>query len=411
MVLQTTQDINELDQSGFFTDGPTIYCGNLGDNKCIIQVGPKVIVLLEGSNQIQNLPLNFGSPLINVSSADPYLVAVTEDGQLILISLEWSSNQTPELSVIKANLKSKSKIVTVCAYKDTSGLFTTETPEEFEDVQEVVQTETVASAEIDDEDELLYGESAPSLFDKAATESKGSSSCSKSWKKFLKPPKTTFWSLILRENGNLEVLSLPNFSVKFIIQNFHLSPNVLADSLFTTSVPRQLGLDPEKIPKICEIQMVALGERRRRPLLLAKTNDHELIMYEVYPYYEKLDKNQLKIRFKRVKHGLILRERKSRSKKEKPTSANYRSQIRFFQNVNGLDGIFICGPYPHWLFLTNRGELRTHPMGIDSSIPCFAAFHNVNCPQGFIYFNRKVQHIPIFFGLMIRSYNTISLFL
>ena len=35
------------------------------------------------------------------------------------------------------------------------------------------------------------------------------------------------------------------------------------------------------------------------------------------------------------------------------------------------------------------GELRTHPMGIDSSIPCFAAFHNVNCPKGFIYFNRK----------------------
>ena len=28
-------------------------------------------------------------------------------------------------------------------------------------------------------------------------------------------------------------------------------------------------------------------------------------------------------------------------------------------------------------------------MGIDSSIPCFAAFHNVNCPKGFIYFNRK----------------------
>merc|ERR1711884_652366 len=43
----------------------------------------------------------------------------------------------------------------------------------------------------------------------------------------------------------------------------------------------------------------------------------------------------------------------------------------------------------HWLFLTGRGELRAHPMSVDSSIPCFSAFHNVNCPQGFIYFNRR----------------------
>ena len=57
----------------------------------------------------------------------------------------------------------------------------------------------------------------------------------------------------------------------------------------------------------------------------------------------------------------------------------------------GLEGVFICGPYPHWLILTGRGELRTHPMPIDGSIPCFAAFHNVNCPQGFIYFNRKSE--------------------
>lgn len=31
MVLQTGQEINELDQSGFYTEGPTVYCGNLGN--------------------------------------------------------------------------------------------------------------------------------------------------------------------------------------------------------------------------------------------------------------------------------------------------------------------------------------------------------------------------------------------
>lgn len=127
MILQTGQEINELDQSGFYTEGPTVYCGNIGDNQWIIQVGQKSIRLLDGIKLSQSLPLELGSPIVHVSSADPYLIALTEDGQLILISLD-----AKELSIVKANLKSKSKLVAACAYKDNSGLFTCETPEELE---------------------------------------------------------------------------------------------------------------------------------------------------------------------------------------------------------------------------------------------------------------------------------------
>ncbi|KAB0396430.1 hypothetical protein E2I00_012072, partial [Balaenoptera physalus] len=51
--------------------------------------------------------------------------------------------------------------------------------------------------------------------------------------------------------------------------------------------------------------------------------------------------------------------------------------------------VFICGPSPHWLLVTGRGALRLHPMGIDGPIDSFAPFHNVNCPRGFLYFNRQ----------------------
>jgi len=57
--------------------------------------------------------------------------------------------------------------------------------------------------------------------------------------------------------------------------------------------------------------------------------------------------------------------------------------------VAGHSGVFICGPYPHWLFMTYRGELRAHPMGIDGWVTSFAAFNNVNCPKGFLYFNKQ----------------------
>ena len=53
--------------------------------------------------------------------------------------------------------------------------------------------------------------------------------------------------------------------------------------------------------------------------------------------------------------------------------------------------VFVCGSYPYWLFVTSRGALRAHPMKIDGAVTCFAPFHNVNCPKGFLYFNKKVN--------------------
>lgn len=38
----------ELDTSGFATQGPTVFAGNIGDNKYIIQVSPMGLRLLEG---------------------------------------------------------------------------------------------------------------------------------------------------------------------------------------------------------------------------------------------------------------------------------------------------------------------------------------------------------------------------
>ena len=40
------------------------------------------------------------------------------------------------------------------------------------------------------------------------------------WRRHLKRPKSTFWAVLLRENGTLEVLSLPDFALKFAVQNF-----------------------------------------------------------------------------------------------------------------------------------------------------------------------------------------------
>ena len=52
--------------------------------------------------------------------------------------------------------------------------------------------------------------------------------------------------------------------------------------------------------------------------------------------------------------------------------------------------VFVCGSYPHWVFMTEHAAMRVHPMFIDGPISSFASFNNVNCPKGFLYFNKEV---------------------
>ncbi|XP_013924741.1 PREDICTED: cleavage and polyadenylation specificity factor subunit 1-like, partial [Thamnophis sirtalis] len=69
MILQTGQEIMELDTSGFATQGPTVYSGNIGENRYIVQVSPLGIRLLEGVNQLHFIPVDLGSPIVHCAVA------------------------------------------------------------------------------------------------------------------------------------------------------------------------------------------------------------------------------------------------------------------------------------------------------------------------------------------------------
>ncbi|XP_069698510.1 cleavage and polyadenylation specificity factor subunit 1 [Periplaneta americana] len=400
MVLQTGLEINEVDNSGFSTQGPTVYAGNLGYNRYIIQVSQMGVRLLQGVEQVQHIPLDLGSPIIHASSADPHVVILSEDGQVILLTLKESRGQG-RLSVTRPSISLKPYIITLCAYRDVSGLFSTSLPEDEVEIKSKkdIKTEDNFKKEVDDEDEMLYGETEVPLFEPPVIPEPSSTTVMSMigetpwWHKYLQEVKPTYWILVTRDNGNLEIYTLPDFRLSYLVRNFGQGLRVLVDSLGAIPTPVQMVENTTPIAYDCqvrEILMVALGHHGSRPLLVVRLDD-ELLLYQAYRY----PRGYLKLRFRRLAHNILIRERRSRSRKkpvdpEQQLEANV-CQLRYFSNIAGYNGVFICGPYPHWLFLTSRGELRTHPMGIDGAVTCFAPFHNINCPQGFLYFNKKAE--------------------
>lgn len=75
-----------------------------------------------------------------------------------------------------------------------------------------------------------------------------------------------------------------------------------------TSVPFLRVDEKEKIPHANELLLVGLGHLNRRPVLFARFGE-DVCLYEAYPYYEESYEDIIKLRFAKIKHHLILRER------------------------------------------------------------------------------------------------------
>ncbi|XP_015609072.1 cleavage and polyadenylation specificity factor subunit 1 [Cephus cinctus] len=393
MILQTGQEINEVDQSGFSTQGTTIFAGNLGANRYIIQVTQMGVRLMQGIDQIQHIPIDLGCPIIHASCADPYVTILTEDGQVMLLTFR-EIRGSAKLYIQPANLLFRPQIETLCAYRDVSGIFTMHLAEDVEDdnaEEEKVVEEPTTITNIDDEDELLYGD-VPAFQMPAPPQVKAQDGNNKKapwWQKHLQEFKPTYWLLVYRDSGTLEIYSLPDLRLSYLIRNFGYGQHVLHDSMESTTLQQShINEIPNSEVQVREILMVALGHHGNKPMLLVRL-DTEVQIYQAYRY----PKGHLKLRFKKFDHSIILGQLRPKPKEENEPRMNDTRvcMMRYFSNIAGYNGVFICGGYPHWIFLTGRGELRSHPMGIDGAITSFAPFNNVNCPQGFLYFNRKEE--------------------
>ncbi|XP_070796329.1 cleavage and polyadenylation specificity factor subunit 1 isoform X3 [Pituophis catenifer annectens] len=302
----------------------------------------------------------------------------------------------------------QSRVIALCVYRDVSGMFTTESHSSSSRDELSLRSQSESEAPIqdlsntvDDEEEMLYGDSS-TLFSPTKEEPRRSSlpSVDKDSHQYKAEP--THWCMLVRENGTMEIYQLPDWRLVFLVKNFPMGQRVLVDSSFGQpasqgETKKEEVMRQTEMPLVKEVLLVALGNRQSRPYLLVHV-DQELLIYEAFNHDSQLGQTNLKVRFKKVPHNINFREKKSRPSKKKSESAGGEeagvprgrvARFRYFEDIYGYSGVFICGPSPHWLLVTSRGALRLHPMTIDGPIESFAPFHNVNCPKGFLYFNRQ----------------------
>jgi cleavage and polyadenylation specificity factor subunit 1 len=119
-------------------------------------------------------------------------------------------------------------------------------------------------------------------------------------------PLVTQWVFLARQNGNLEIYSLPDFSTKFLVRQFSLGPYVLTNSMTDTWTESKV-LD---VPVVKEILVVGLGTSRGgatgnnaagslKPMLFAFVGE-DLFIYEAFPFFEgkSLDDPYIKVGLK-----------------------------------------------------------------------------------------------------------------
>jgi cleavage and polyadenylation specificity factor subunit 1 len=379
MVLQTGQEITELDQSGFATQSSTVYAGNI--DSFILQATRTDIRLLKGVKQLCYVALDMGGGIKSVDVCSSYIIVLLLDGNIGLLKLVGENLELSWPSLVKGSVVSH-----ITAFVDSSGFFAL-AKEVDSNTQPVEPPAKKPHLSTDDEDELLYGST------------NNESTTSTVYGKF--PPVDTVhgvltnWCVLCRDNGLLEIYSVPDFQLVFSARNFTNAPWTLCDSGPVSGDINTSGNQGQA--SVEQILFTGMGPIGKFPYLIALINK-ELVIYQGFKYPSAYN-DHLCIRFSKVEHSVILHDKKDSklAKHFQQHDVIFPPHVRKFANIGGYSGVFVCGSYPHWIFVTIKGQLCIHPMYIDGPVRCFAPFDNVNCPAGFLYFNKEVLSLYLLF--------------
>lgn len=244
-----------------------------------------------------------------------------------------------------------------------------------------------------------------------------------------------------------QVLSVPDMRPVYFVPQIGLCPRVLSDQM--TSISSTIE-DQAQFEEIVMVNM-GCGAERRDNYLLLRTSKNDLHIYKAFmcPSSSIVDlaADRIGMRFVRMPHEHISRvfqpetdsqdnvaqtleelmEEDTAQQKKRKIRQQYFKQFRYLGNLTGrmYEGVFMGGQRPCWIMFGKTSDdappnsglhlsldiigqggekflekpvpvkgglrfVRVHPMAVDGQVLCFTEFHNINCPNGFLYMNDKV---------------------
>ncbi|PAA73122.1 hypothetical protein BOX15_Mlig004527g1, partial [Macrostomum lignano] len=412
LVFQVTDEIAELEDSGFSTSEPTLWAADVGDDLSL-QVCPSSVRLLRGSQQVLVQPLEERARLVTV--CDPFVLIVDETDGFLLLEVIGETLRTERPTVQQYSF------ATAIAITDHPFLRLHRKPTAADDgaADFADSAATAAAATFDpleEEDVLLYGDALSERARRPAAPPPPptyDSDC-----------QTTHWAIVCYESGALEIYQLPDFVCCFAAKAFSDGPRLVTDaSLFAAtqvgaggidtatgaSLPTAAAADDDVPPEVEELSLMPIGRHLDRLLLLCRSRD-EVSAYEAYPApasdVAALPPGRLAVRLRRLDDlGVLLRTGKKPSKQRRTGKQQQQQQLLLqqqselqqqlhgkharllvpFEDIGGYRGLFVGGVRPHFLVVSPSGQAYSHPMFVDGSVCAFSPFDRHFCRHGFLY--------------------------
>ncbi|KAJ3329950.1 Cleavage and polyadenylation specificity factor subunit 1 [Blyttiomyces sp. JEL0837] len=478
-ILKTGEELQEMQESGFYRAGNTVSVGSVLNETCIVQVHPNGVFLLNAAGRkLQEVAIGDEDRwIVSASILDPYVMLLLNDGGAVLIVAETLSRTLSIIYELKASGISAASlycdetggdlIPTVSQYASKTGVDLSNLENVDRQSEREVPGDGNKRKRDDMEEDDLYGEDLSDEEDQIVARSVSKSFAEQTMQASgSQRPKATrnIYCFAYRENGSLEVLRLPDFQSVYLCANFDQLPTILSDVPEVSAGSQQD--DTHRGVEMNEIIAVNLGRDNSHLdlFLMGRTELGDLIMYRAFPFLENFsaanakmatpisstspntsepqhrpyDGERLALRFVRVQHEHLSRDRKSYSDtdgdKLQPVAEGSRRPnftkkhyLRPFTNVGSVnatggwvyDGVFMSGNKPCWIMMAKEGAplrnldkvervrevlgvaideplpesgkryLRVHPCVYDGEIRTFAPFHNVNIQHGFVYVNGK----------------------
>ncbi|RIB01623.1 CPSF A subunit region-domain-containing protein [Gigaspora rosea] len=390
MVLACGEELQELERSDFYTEGPTVAVGSVLNGSRILQIcGHGLRLLDQDGNLLHVIPTQDDldpekSLIIFASIVDPYVLLLFDTGKIKLLKADDKSKSIefyPQPLCIN-DIPTASCYI----YRDDTGLFT------------LVKDDVVGSV----------NETNISGFDENVKSD-------------------SFWCVLYRQDGSLEIHKLPEFKEVFHFPHFDLSPAVLSDV-----ITRQNVKASGQTVEIQEILLINIGRQTKDPYLIARSSVGDIMIYKAFRYIPGTDisdpflksqsqselTDRLAIRFSRIPQEYISRETMYSDIHDKPVTRRstlqelnideidqtnhdvekrrtilrqINRQLIPFTNIAGYSGVFVTGAKPLWLICARNNYLRVHPMNTDGEIRSFTPFHNIHRKHGFLYTNTQSE--------------------